>query len=90
MTVRKQQQASLKEQFSNEMAGQWWILMVVWLIGTMGAVCYAYFSENLSMTVLFLVISSTMYPMAVKQQAKGKYIGPIIDVLIEMDEETKD
>ena len=89
MTDRKQQLASLKERFSGEMAGQWWIFFVAWLIGTVAAVCYAYFSEDLSMAVLCLVISTAMYAIGVTQRAKEQYIGPMIDVLIEMDEDSK-
>jgi hypothetical protein len=89
MTDRKQQLASLKERFSGEMAGQWWIFLVAWLIVTVAAAGYAYFSEDLSMAVLCLVFSTAMYAIGVTQHSKEKYIGPMIDVLIDMEEESK-
>jgi hypothetical protein len=90
MTDRKQELASLKKRFSGEMADQWWIFAVFWLIGTVAAAGYAYISEDLSNAVWCLVVSSMMYAIATTQRAKQQYIGPMIDVLIDMDEDSKD
>ena len=90
MTDRKQQLASLKEGLAKETSVSWVVFAVVSVLGMLLSAITVFFDGDPIHVYLGFLVAFPMYAFAHNMKSKQKYLGPMIDVLIDMDEGPKD